>query len=244
MQHPSLKPKELCNLAKMNFKTHGQYVRNLKRDFNRNYIFGLGSKLGKPTFHRARGCVYVDRLNLDREKALQSGWEVSKNRNRCLLWKRDPKGLGRMEWHFRTGRVNIYPKQPTSKGKVFQLFADGFSMTRLIDSMTVLELVLNSINLKGASAVWDLGIKLKPFVIDMFKVSNGIVIKGGDLSHPTGIEVEFCIPDWAEKAEAQLSRNTVVMEQLLKVFQGLQTTQQQEPRQPDKLETLPNFYTR
>ncbi|MBZ5529678.1 MAG: helix-turn-helix transcriptional regulator [Acidobacteriia bacterium] len=28
-----------------------------------------------------------------------------------------------------------------------------------------------------------------------------------DLSHPTGIEVEFCIPDWAEKE--QLSYNTV-----------------------------------
>lgn len=235
MKYGNLKPKDACRMLKVPL-TKASLLRNYKAAWKRNYLFGLGSKLQrKPDgFHKARGWVFVDRLNLSVEKALQSGWIQSKNRNKVLIFK-DPKG--RIEWHRKSGRVNIHIRQPppATKGRVYQLFCNGFSMTGLIDSMQVLTVVLESIRLKGATAVWDLGVKVPYFVIDLFKMSNGVVIKGGDLSHPTGIEVEFCLPDFQEKAEAQLSRNTQIIEEFIKLLRGEGVS-----KAPDK--SLPSFY--
>jgi len=241
MKYPNLKPNDACKLLHRLPKKYGQYMRNLKAQWRRNYVFGLGSRVhGKPeSFHRARGWVYVDRLNLSREKAVGAGWVESRNRNRALIWKRDRLSLGRMEWHCKTGRVSLFVRQPppATKGRVYQLFCNGFSMNGLISDMAILDVVLKSIRLKGASAVWDLGVKVPYFVIDLFKMSNGVVIKGGDLSHPTGIEVEFCLPDFQEKAEAQLARNTQIIEEFMKLLRG------QEPSL-QKPNHLPEFYSR
>jgi hypothetical protein len=245
MKYGNLKPKDACTMLHQP-KTKMALLRNYKLQWKRNYLFGLGSRVhGKPdSFHRARGWVYVDRLFRDAEKdvvhAIQKGWKQSRNRNHVLIWN-DSSGLGRMEWHFKSGRVNIHVRQPppATKGRVFQLFCNGFSLTGLIDSMAVLDVVLKSIRLKGATAMWDLGVKVPYFVIDLFKLSNGVVIKGGDLSHPTGIEVEFCLPDFVEKAEALISSNTVVMQQLMRLLKGEGTT-----AEPSKAEPLPDFYSR
>jgi hypothetical protein len=35
----------------------------------------------------------------------------------------------------------------------------------------------------------------------LFAKSNGVIIKVGDASHPNGIEVVVCYPDWAERNE-------------------------------------------
>lgn len=219
-------------------KTKLAYIRNLKSQWKRNYLFGLGSRVqGKPSsFHKAHGWVYVDRLKLDREKALLKGWVESKNRNRALLWK---DLIGRMEWHHKSGRVNIFIRQPppATKGRVYQLFCNGFSMTGLVDSMQVLDVVLKSIRLKGATAFWDLGIKIPYFVIDLFKLSNGIIIKGGDLTHPTGVEVEFCLPDFVEKAETQLNRSSQILEEFMRLLKGQDDKMKQEPEKP-----IPSFY--
>lgn len=239
-QYANLKPKAIQLMLPDTIRKGKQqldYIRHLRSQWIHDYKIGQGSNVqGKPnSFHKARGWVYVDRLNLDRIKAVAIGWIPSRNRNKVLIWK-DVKGLGRMEWHHKSGRVNIFPKQPpiATKGRVWQLFCNGFSMTGLIDSMQVLDLVLKSIRFKGASAVWDLGVKVPYFVIDFFRLSNGIVIKGGDLSHPTGIEAEFCLPDFQEKAEAQLSRNTQIIEEFLKLLRGEQTTGQTKLQTPDK----------
>lgn len=245
-QYPNLKAKAIQAMIpedQKKGKKQLDYIRHLRSEWIHEYKLGLGSKVqGKPnSFHKARGWVYVDRLNLDREKALVAGWIQSRNRNKVLIWK-DPKGFGRMEWHGKSGRVNIFPRQPpiATKGRVWQLFCDGFSLSGLIDSMQVLDVVLKSIGFKGATAVWDLGVKVPYFVIDFFKLSNGLVLKGGDLSHPTGIEAEFCLPDWMEKSEAQLSRNTKIIEEFIKVLKGEQTKQISEPQTSE----LPEWYRR
>ena len=242
MKYGNLKPKDICKLLQLNYDIHGRYIRNLKAQWKRNYIFGLGSRVhGKPeSFHKAHGWVYVDSLNLDartraglsRERAVGSGWVESRNRNRALIWR---DSLGRMEWHHKSGRVNLFVRQPppATKGRVYQLFCNGFSMTGLVSDMAVLDVVLKSIRLKGASAVWDLGVKVPYFVIDLFKMSNGVVIKGGDLSHPTGIEVEFCLPDFQEKAEAQLARNTQIIEEFMKLLRGQEPSSQKPNHFPD-----------
>lgn len=241
-QYPNLKPKALLSMVKQP-KKKLDYIRHLRSQWIHDYKLGQGSRVqGKPnSFHKARGWVYVDRLNLEREKALLQGWVQSRNRNRVLIWK-DPKGFGRIEWHGKSGRVNIFPRQPppATKGRVYQLFCNGFSMTGLIDSMQVLDTVLKSIRLKGATALWDLGVKVPYFVIEFFKLSNGIVVKGGDLSHPQGIEVEFCLPDFAERSEAQIARNNKIIEEFLKVLKGEQTA----IGKAEDLSKLPDFYSR
>lgn len=238
----TLKPSMLLKMLSLSSDRRGT-ITQYRKQWKREYKLGLGSNVqGKPnSFHKARGWVYVDRLSLDREKALGVGWIQSRNRNKVLIFK-DPKGLGRMEWHWKSGRVNIFPRQPpiATKGRVWQLFCNGFSMNGLIDSMQILDLALKSISFKGATAVWDLGVKVPYFVIDFFKLSNGLILKGGDLSHPTGIEAEFCLPDFVEKSEAQLERNTKIIEEFLKLLRGEQTT----IGKPEDLSKLPNFYNR
>jgi len=240
-KNKTLKPSMILELLHLPSKRRGT-ITQYRKQWKREYKIGQGSKVqGLPdSFHKARGWVFVDRLNLDREKALLQGWIRSKNRNRVLIWK-DSKGFGRMEWHV-NGRVNIFPKQPpvATKGRVWQLFCNGFSLSGLIDSMQILDVVLKSIRFKGATAVWDLGVRIPYFVIDFFKLSNGIILKGGDLSHPTGIEVEFCLPDFQEKAEAQLARNTKIIEEFLRLLRGEQTT----TRKSENLTKLPDFYSR
>lgn len=243
-QYVNLKPKAIQAMLPDTIRKGKQqldYIRHLRSQWIHDYKLGLGSNVqGKPnSFHKARGWVYVDRLSLDREKALGVGWFQSRNRNKVLIFK-DPKGLGRMEWHWKSGRVNVFPRQPpiATKGRVWQLFCNGFSMNGLIDSMQILDLALKSISFKGATAVWDLGVKVPYFVIDFFKLSNGLILKGGDLSHPTGIEAEFCLPDFVEKSEAQLERNTKIIEEFLKLLKGEQTTVGKP------MSDLPNFYSR
>jgi hypothetical protein len=247
-QYPNLKPKAIFSMLPTELKTGRKpkqqldYIRHLRSQWIHDYKLGQGSKgQGKPdSFHKARGWVYVDRLDFDVtpfggkdvERVVRVGWRFSRNRNRALIWK-DPQGFGRMEWHWKSGRVNIFPKQPppATKGRVYQLFCNGFSLSGLIDSMTVLDVVLKSISLKGATALWDLGVRVPYFKVDFFRLSNGVVITGGDLSHPQGIEVEFCLPDFVEKSEAQLARNTKIIEEFLRLLKE-QTTG--EPKTPEK----------
>lgn len=164
----------------------------------------MGSKFQKPSFHKASAWVYVDRLDLKVEDAIRGGWIQTKSKNRYLLF-RSP-GLGHMKWFPTTGRVNIHTRKPHLKGRMFQLFCNGFSMNGLIDSMAILDKVLKSIRLKGAHAVFGTPERLPYMEIKMFKLSNGVIIKLGDRSHPHAIEVEFCYPDWGEKNEQLLNQ--------------------------------------
>jgi len=201
-KNPLLMPKQICKLLGLSYKDYGAYINNVKSKWNYNLKFRQGSKV-KASFHHAHGYVYVDRLMLKIEDALNRGWIQSKMKNRALIWK-DPKGLGRMVWFVTTGRVNLFIKAPALKGRVFQLFCNGFSMTGLIESMTILGKLLDSIRLKAAHAVFETSQKLPYMIIDLFKLSNGIVIKSGDKTHPNAIEVEFSYPDWQEKNERLL----------------------------------------
>jgi len=204
-KNPLLTAKLLCKILDLPYGKYKRYLWKLKNDYKTYYRFGRGSKAQiKSSFHNARGWVYVDKLNLNRADAIETGWVRSRGKNRALIW-RDTEKLGRMEW-FETGRVNLHIKAPALKGRVFQLFCNGFSKTGLIDSIGVLSSVLESIRLKSAHAVFDVGERLPYVQIDLFKLSNGIIIKAGDSTHPTAIEVHFAYPDWAEHNERLLSQ--------------------------------------
>jgi hypothetical protein len=108
--------------------------------------------------------------------------------------------LGRLQW-FETGRVNLYVRKPGNLGRACQLVCNGFSFTGLITDLKMLEGILAGVRFKGAHYVFETNQRLPRFVIDLFARSNGVVIKIGDASHPNGIEVVTCYPDWAERNE-------------------------------------------
>lgn len=234
-QYPTLKPKAICKLLHAD---NIDYVRHLRSEWVHDYVFGLGSKLPSPSYHKARFWVFVDRLGLSREKGMAAGWIESKNRNRALIFRDEE--FGRIEWHFKSGKVILQPSQPSSMGRVYSLFCRGFynAKSPVIESVPLLTVVLGEIRFKGATKVWDGIYHGKPIIIDDFKLSNGVVIKAGDLSHREGIEVEYCLPDWAERSEAQLARSSRILEELTKILKGEQTTEQQDQTR------LPDFYTR
>ena len=74
----------------------------------------------------------------------------------------------------------------------------------MITDVKVLEGVLTGVKFKGAHYVFETEHRLPRLVIDLFTKSNGVVIKVGDASHPNGIEVLTCYPDWAERNEKVL----------------------------------------
>jgi hypothetical protein len=53
---------------------------------------------------------------------------------------------------------------------------------------------------QGASAVVETGQRLPYLKIDLFKDSNGIIVKLGDKSHPSAVEIDYYIPRCAEES--------------------------------------------
>jgi hypothetical protein len=149
-------------------------------------------------------------LSVDRKRAVEVGWVESRARNRWLLWR---DKLGRLMW-FETGRVNLYVRKPVNLGKVYQLICNGFSFTGLIPDVKVLEQVLASVRFKGGHYVFPTGERLPRLTIDLFRKSNGVVIKVGDVSHPNAIEVIAFYPDWAERNERLLERLNEVLSRI------------------------------
>jgi hypothetical protein len=116
------------------------------------------------------------------------------------LWK---EKLGRLQW-FQTDRVNLYVRSPANVGKAYQLMCNGFSFTGLITDVKILEVVLASVRFKGAHYVFNTERHLPRLTIDLFAKSNGMIVKIGDASHPSAIEIIAAYPDWAEKSESLL----------------------------------------
>ena len=63
--------------------------------------------------------------------------------------------------------------------------------------------------------------RLPYLVIDLFKKSNGVVIKVGDRTHPTGVEVIAEYMDWAERNERLAEQLIDVLKQALAPKSGL-----------------------
>ena len=195
-KNPLLTAKNLCKLLDLSYESYGAYVNNCKSVWKSNTRNEHGSKC---SIHAWRGWTYAPK-NLDRARALKERWIASNARNRWLLWK---DKLGRLQW-FETGRVILYVRRPANLGKAYQLICNGFSFTGLLTDVKVLEQVLAGVRFKGAHYVFNTEQRLPQLVIDLFAKSNGVIIKVGDKSHPNGIEVVSCYPDWAERTEILL----------------------------------------
>jgi hypothetical protein len=80
--------------------------------------------------------------------------------------------------------------------------------------MKVLEELLASVRFKGAHYVFETPARLPKSTIDLFRKSNGVIIKVGDASHPNSVEVIAMYPDWAERNEGLLERLNDVLNRL------------------------------
>lgn len=206
-----LMPKDICKLLDLDHKKHGHYIRDLRYQWKSH--FRNRHALKCLTFHNARGWIYALK-SVRREAALESegrGWVQTAARNRMLLWS--DRSLGRLEWHV-SGRINVWVKKPATLGRAKQLLANAFSFTGLIRDVEVFDLWANSIRFKGAHLVYDAGERLPYARIDYLKESLGVVVKTGDATHPTGIEIEFHYPDWAERNELIFQQFTKIMQQI------------------------------
>jgi hypothetical protein len=197
-KNPLLTAKPLCKLLNLPYRRYRDYVTHLRAQWKYDYRHEQGSKCS--SVHGWRGWCYVP-AGLDRAAAVDEGWRRTTARNRWLLWK---DRVGRMQW-FETDRVNLYVRTPANVGKAYQLVCNGFSFTGLLTDVKILETVLSSVRFKGAHFVFDTRERLPHLVIDLFRKSNGVVIKVGDRSHPTSIEVIATYMDWAERNEQLLT---------------------------------------
>ena len=202
---PLLTAKPLCKLLGLRYKDYGRYIANQRSFWKYHIRKQQGSKCSG--LHGWRGYCFVPDLN--RGVAVRLGWLRTRARNKWLLWK---DRLGRLQW-FETNRVNLYVRKPANLGRAYQLVCNAFSFTGLITDVKVLESVLKGIRFKGAHYVFDVKERLPYLVIDLFQKSNGVVIKVGDRTHPTSVEVLAVYPDWAE-------RNEQLFEQLSEVLRN------------------------
>jgi hypothetical protein len=209
-QNPSLTPLSLCKLLEIDYKKHGHYVRNLRSEWKCHSIDRLGPKC--LSLHNVHG-VAIAKI-ADRKKALSYGWLSTKAKNHMLVWRQP---LGRLEWHV-NGTVKVFVRSPI-RGHANQLLADAFFKNGLIEDFSLFNGIVGSLAFRGASLVVDVGLKLPRRKVDFLEKSNGIKLITGDASHPTGIEVSFWYPDYAEKSTKAVEECSRLLE-CLKVVLG------------------------
>ena len=206
----SLSTRRICRLLGLSYLRYRNYIYNLRWQWKSNYRDERGSKCS--SVHGWRGWCYVPG-GLDRGAAVDRGWHRTESRNRFLLWRN--RKLGRLMW-FETDRESIWVRKPASLRRASQLIANAFmGLTGLITDIRVLERVLKGIRFKGAHYVFETGQRLPRKTIPLFAESNGVIVKVGDVSHPSAIELEVFLPDWAERME-------YVLEQFLKMVRPSQ----------------------
>jgi hypothetical protein len=231
-KYHDLKPKELCKVMELDYQAHGETVRQYRKQWKREYKNRQALKC--LSFHNTRGWIYALKM-LDRQAAVEGKvWLQTRAKNRMLLFR--DRELGRLEWHL-SGRINVWIKKPATWARVKQLLAKGFSWTGLIDDIQIFELWAASARFKGSHLVYDTGERLPYAKIEYLKEALGVVVKTGDVTHPSAVEIEFHYPDYVERNERileQVSKALELNSRQIKEFSAvLQDLSQGKPRKPE-----------
>ncbi len=227
---PSLLPKDICTMLSLDYDTYGHRVRTLRYRFfhkvSRKFGAGSNGSYFPDSQHNVAKSAYVPK-SLNRKlfpevtsAAIEAGWEPSKNTNRALIWKRDVRCLGRIEW-WESGKVRAHLNPPQTYAKFERLLCNSFFESGLIANSDIFRLFAQSFRNAGATLVYDYPIRLPYRVIRTFEKSYGVVIKTGDDSHPNGLEIDWAIPEWAEKLEQFLGVNIVNLEKFTDVLKKI-----------------------
>lgn len=165
------------------------YLKKLKYDWKRHHEIERGLIRSCPDeVHNAfyRGVLPLGVVRDARSKSLPFGWVVSRSKNRFLLFK---DVLGRIRL-FETGTVEMFVRKPANDGKAMQLFCNGFTKTRLIDSISVVEEFQKTL-MRRMHATFDFGQRLPYGKITAFQDTHKFVAVLGDRTHPTCAEFMF-----------------------------------------------------
>lgn len=222
-KNPLLTAKPLSKLMDLDYSQYKNYLKKLRGEWKRNHDFGVGSRC--PKQHHVRAFCYAPK-SCDRASAAEVGWKLSRNRNKTLCWNKDRAAFGRVEW-FTSGKILIHVKKPQTLIRAKQLATRAFFETGLIFDTKILGAFLDSIHWKGSDDVYEFPERLPYKVIDNYVESHGIRIVLGDASHPNGLEVQWCYPDWLERLELLFHHNTKAIEEFSKFMKDLSQPKQQ-----------------
>jgi hypothetical protein len=249
-QNNGLLPKEICSRLGILYAKYGESVRVYKCQWKREYKIGVPQNALNLTFHNWSGWIYLPK-GIERSKAVGLGdgktvWAETKAKNHLIAFDARGRGLGRLEWFAplkgtteNSGRVNIYVKTPAHEGKLKKLLASAFFASDIMCDAKYFDNWANTARLKGAHLVKDLGVPLPHSVTTFIKEGLGVTIKTGDLSHPNGLEVEFFLPDWAEKSERALILNKIALNLSAETMtQNIQAIKRLFPEQPTATENM------
>lgn len=177
-----------------------QTIRNYMSAWNIQY-----SKLGKvPKFHRGLGILESGFDDGLWDKAPNFNWQISHNRNRERLRSKCGISLG---WH-RNGTVVFRFKGFRPQGHLLTAFIQSFLDVVIASGLNEIEAInylqalfkeyYRTISFHSTIETGQILPKTK---INDFKKSHGIIIKLGDGSHPTAVEIEQTEPFWFNKIE-------------------------------------------
>jgi hypothetical protein len=211
---------KLASFLGIDYKTNKLYLWQISSDFKTDVRNRQGLK--PPNWHNWLGRIKTLE-GLSREEAVKKDWVQTKAKNHYLLWK-DPRGLGRLEWHV-DGTVKVWVRKPVSDVKKLQLLANGFFNTYLVSDIKVFTEWAKTLRQTGEDCAVHVGFDVPYFKIDLFEESNGITIVGGDKTHRDCVEARLRVPEWSreyrEKADFVIQGYKTLIEQLSKPLQDL-----------------------
>jgi len=146
------------------------------------------------------------------ESAPTFGWKESRNKNRC---RRLFKSGVWLDWH-RNGTIVFRFRGSLPEGYLLGVFSQAFWNIMKFSGKPEVEiteylraLFKERYHQVSRHSVYETGVPLPKKIIDR-KKSHGEVIKLGDGSHPTSVEIEETEPFWAselKEAAVHMSKN-------------------------------------
>lgn len=220
-ENPLFRPQEIAKLLDLPYRQYRNYITKERSNWKYYHQNKQGSKCSNVHVHCYKAQVRLDNGLSDslRDKlnygvgvggCIGFGWVLSKSKNRFLVWK---GRFGRVVW-YETGSVRLFVRKPGNLGRAKQLFSDAFVHNGLLNDDSVLIPILDRIVPKSCHVVYDTGKRLPNFVIDDFVKSHKMLIKVGDRSDPTGVEV---ISEFAREHE-EFDRKQKEFDEKVKAF--------------------------
>lgn len=222
-KNPLLTAKPIAQILHLDYNKRKRYLWKIKKLWLKQVSFEGGSK---PSFHGWYGWNYIPEVYqpvLDlkrkevRERLVLLGWKESKAKNKWLYWS---ERLGRIQW-YETGRLRIYCRKPSPKtlnARVKQLMSNAFYANRIVTNWEVMEQLLD-VKAYGLHVAYETGQRQPMLTVEEFKDSNGIIIKLGDKSHPSSLEVISLYPDWHLQTMKQLQELGKIMKRFSDLMQ-------------------------
>ena len=192
---PLLTAKTLAKLLNLSYKTYRNYLTKERSEWKYYHENERGSN--PSSSHNCKYLGLIREGEVERAVAVNKGWELSRARNRFLVF-RDPARLGRISW-FETGLLVLNVRPVANEGKAKQLFCNGFFQTGLISDVNVLDACVSRVHVHSGHTPFPTSQRLPKTTITAFADSHGITIKLGDRSHPNCVEVLWEVQREVEK---------------------------------------------